>query len=153
MGKLNLEKAKKIVEEFFKKMTFGGTEVDFISQKESALSISLKSDDPQVLIGQEGETLLELQRILGIILKKNTAENFFIDLDINNYKKRKIEYLKELARSSADEVALIKKEKILDCMPAYERRIVHMELAGRSDVISESQGEGRERRIIIRPRP
>jgi len=72
-------------------------------------------------------------------------------LDINDYKKKKNEYLRELARSVADEVSLSKKEKILGPMPPYERRVIHMELAGRSDVVSESIGEGPERRVGVRP--
>jgi len=58
-----------------------------------------------------------------------------------------------LARSLADEVAITKKEKILSSMPAYERRIIHLELAGRSDVTTESIGQEPERRIVIRPYP
>ncbi|PIR71473.1 MAG: hypothetical protein COU43_02475 [Candidatus Nealsonbacteria bacterium CG10_big_fil_rev_8_21_14_0_10_37_25] len=87
--------------------------------------------------------------ILWLIL----TEPFFIDLDINGYKKKKLDYLKELARSLADEVALTKKEKNLPPMAAYERRIIHLELAGRSDVTTESIGEEPERRVVVRPYP
>ena len=78
---------------------------------------------------------------------------FYIDLDINDYKKKKIEYLKETARAVADEVALTKKEKYLPSMPPYERRIIHMELASRSDVTTESIGQEPERKIVIRAYP
>ncbi|PJA84129.1 MAG: hypothetical protein CO145_02195, partial [Candidatus Nealsonbacteria bacterium CG_4_9_14_3_um_filter_37_13] len=71
----------------------------------------------------------------------------------NGYKKKKLDYLKELARSLADEVALTKKEKNLPPMAAYERRIIHLELAGRSDVTTESIGEEPERRVVVRPYP
>jgi spoIIIJ-associated protein len=89
---------------------------------------------------------------LKIILKRKiTTEPFFIDLDISDYKKKKNEYLKELARNTADEVSLSKKEKILPSMSAYERRIIHLELAGRSDVKTESLGQEPDRRIVVRP--
>ena len=57
-----------------------------------------------------------------------------------------------MARSAADEVAITKKEKTLAPMPAYERRIIHLEIINnRSDVITESLGEGAERKVTIKP--
>ena len=152
LDKENLEKAKKIVKEFFQRMTIEG-EIEILSPKEETLSINLKTEDPQILIGEKGQTLFEIQHLLKAILKREISENFYIDLDINDYKKKKIEYLKDLARSVADEVSLTKKERILSPMPAYERRIVHLEIAGRKDVTTESIGQDPERRVVIRPYP
>ena len=148
----DLETIKKITKEFFGKTTFE-VEIEFLPQKDSTIPIHLKIEEPQILIGEGGQTLVEIQHLLKAILKRKISEPFFVDLDINGYKKKKIEYLKELARSLADEVALTKKEKILSPMPAYERRIVHLELAGRSDVTTESIGQEPERRVAIKPYP
>jgi len=152
LSKENLEEIKKITKEFFEKTTFE-VEIEFLPQKELTLPINLKTEEPQILIGEGGQTLAEIQHLLKAILKRRIEENFYIDLDINNYKKKKTEYLKELARNIADEVALTKKEKTLSPMPAYERRIIHLELANRSDVTTESIGQEPERKIIIRPYP
>jgi len=154
LSQIDLEKIKKIVKEFFEKTTFE-IEIEFLSQKDETLPINLKTEEPQILIGEGGQTLLEIQHLLKAILKREitSKENFYIDLDINGYKKKKIEYLKEMAKSMADEVALTKKEKILSAMPAYERRIIHLELASRTDVITESIGEEPERSVIIKPYP
>ena len=148
----NLEEIKKTIEEFFQKTTFE-VEIEFLPQKELTLPINLKTEEPQILIGEGGQTLAEIQHLLKVILKRKITEPFFIDLDINGYKKKKLDYLKELARSLADEVALTKKEKNLPPMAAYERRIIHLELAGRSDVTTESIGQEPERRIVVRPYP
>ena len=161
LSQSNLEEIKKTTEEFFQKTTFE-VEMEFLPQKDLTLPINLKTEEPQILIGEGGQTLAEIQHLLKLILKrtlrqtqgkKSSEEPFFIDLDINDYKKKKAEYLKELARSLADEVALTKKEKELPPMPAYERRIIHLELAGRSDVTTESIGREPERKIVIRPYP
>ncbi len=152
LTKKDLESIKKIVEEFFKKTTFE-VKIEFLPPKEFVLPINLKSEEPQILIGEAGQTLAEIQHLLKAILKRKIKELFFIDLDINNYKKKKIEYLKELARSVADEVVLTKKEKQLAPMPAYERRIIHLELAERKDVTTESIGQEPERKIVVRPYP
>jgi len=147
----NLEKIKKITEEFFQKTTFE-VEVTFFPEKEGTLPIGIKTEEPQILIGEGGQTLVEIQHLLKAILRRKIEETFYIDLDINDYKKKKNEYLKEMARSTADEVSLTKKEKSLAAMPAYERRIIHLELADRTDVITESVGEEPDRKIIIKPR-
>ena len=148
----NLEKVKEITKEFFEKITFE-VEIDFLPQRDSTLPINVETEEPQILIGEKGQTLVEIQRLLKTILKRQIEEEFYIDLDINNYKSKKIEYLKELARSSANEVALTKSERILSPMPAYERRIIHLELAGRPDVTTESIDREPERKVIIRPYP
>ena len=150
MNQQNLEIIKKTAEEFFKKTTFE-VEIEFLPPQELTLPINLKTDEPQILIGEGGQTLVEIQHLLKAMLKRKISEPFFIDLDINGYKKKKVEYLKELAKSIADEVALIKKEKSLAPMPAYERRIIHLELANRQGVTTESIGQEPERRVIIRP--
>jgi len=152
MSPQNLNKIKEIVKEFFEKTTFD-VEIEFLPEKEQTLPINLRVEEPQILIGEGGQTLAEIQHLLKAILRKKIEEPFYIGLDINNYKKKKIEYLKELARSTADEVSLSKKEKALSPMPAYERRIIHMELAGRSDVVTESVGEEPERKIVVKPQP
>ncbi|MBZ9569556.1 hypothetical protein KJA16_01370 [Patescibacteria group bacterium] len=148
----DLKKIKTEIEEFFRKMTID-VKIESSSQKEETLSINLRTEKPQILIGEGGQTLLEIQRLLRVILRRKIKETFFIDLDINDYKKRKIEYLKEMARSIADEVALTKKERILSSMPAYERRIIHLEIADRQDVTSESIGQEPERKVVIKPYP
>ena len=147
----NLEKIKKITKEFFEKITFH-VDIEFPSQSEQTVPIKVTSDSPQILIGERGQTLVEIQYLLKIILKKNINEDFYIDLDINEYKKKKTEYLKELARSIADEVSLMKKEKAMPSMPAYERRIIHMELAKREDVVTESFGNEPDRRLLVKPK-
>ncbi len=149
--KQELKKIKKETEEFFKKMSF---EVEVsLSFQEETLKIDLRSEDPRVLIGEKGKILVDLQRILRTILNRKLDQTFFIDLDINDYKKKKIRYLKELAREAADDVILTKKEKVLPPMSAYERRIVHLELADRRNVTTQSIGEEPERRVVIRPYP
>src|SRR4030042_6541174 len=136
----DIEIIKKTVKEFFEKTTFN-VEVGVLPEKEGTVPISLKTEDPQILIGEGGQTLTEIQHLLKAILRRKITEVFYIDLDVNDYKKQKKEYLKELAVSTADEVALSKKQKELPAMSAYERRIIHMELVERGDVVTESTGE------------
>lgn len=154
MTPINLEKIKKVSQDFFTK-TGLTIEIEVAAPENNTVPINLKMEEPQILIGERGQTLAEIQHLLKTILKKQITadEPFYINLDINDYKKKKIEYLKEIARNTADEVALTKKEKHLLPMPSYERRIIHLELASRSDVITESIGQEPERKVVIRSYP
>lgn len=84
----NLESIKKIIAEFFEKITFE-VEVEVSPQDGSTLLVSIKTDEPQILIGQGGQTLFEIQHILRAILRKKISasaepEGFlYVDLDIN----------------------------------------------------------------------
>lgn len=150
LTKEQLLKIEEEAKEFFKKITFE-VDVELLPQKEQTVCINLTSDAPQILIGEKGQTLMEIQQVLSAILKRKIQEPFFIDIDINDYKKRKIEYLKETAKILADEAVLTKEEKWLPSMPAYERRIIHLELSERADVTTESIGREPERKIVIKP--
>ena len=147
----NLEIIKKTIEEFFKKTGFEVV-LESLLEEDKTINVNLKTEEPQILIGEAGQTLNEIQYLLKIILKKQIKEHFYLDIDINDYKKKKIEFLKEKAFLVADEVSLTKKEKELALMSAYERRIIHLVLSERQDIITESIGRGYERRIIIKPR-
>lgn len=152
MDQLNIEQIKKTVQDFFKAMDLGA-EVKFQNIQGSNILVDLKMEDPQLLIGEGGQTLQDTQRLLRIILRKKAKPELplYVDLDINGYKKKKIDSLKEMAKTVADEVAITKKEKSLPIMSAYERRVVHAELASRNDVATGSIGQEPERRIVVRP--
>lgn len=142
---------KSIVEKFFEKAGFP-VSVEISNPEEGIVQAKIKTDEPKILIGQNGQTLTEIQHLLRIIIKKSHENPVQFDLDINEYKKKKTEYLRETARTVADEVFLSKKDHIFEPMSSYERRVIHMELANRSDVVTESIGEGEERRIVIKPK-
>ena len=162
-----IDKIKEAVEEFFGKMTVvvSSTEISVSSEKKDSqdekdqpeddrdiVNLEIKLDEPQILIGQQGQTLFETQRLLKNVLNRRLQKIFYLNLDINSYKKKKVEYLKDVAKEIADQVALSKEAKALQPMSAYERRIVHAELSGREDVVTESQGDGLDRHIVIKPK-
>ncbi|MGD0576463.1 MAG: R3H domain-containing nucleic acid-binding protein [Candidatus Staskawiczbacteria bacterium] len=158
LEKAQIEKIKNEAEEFFVKMTIPVLSMEAVVSSVEAdkaaevVNLDVKLEEPQILIGQGGQTLFEIQRLLKTILNKKLQKVFYFNLDINDYKKKKIEYLKSLAKELADQVSLTKEEKSLLPMPSYERRIIHAELAERTDVLTESKGDGFDRHIVIKPR-
>jgi len=154
----DIKKIKEIVEEFFEKMTTTPTAIETNkavaenSEISDIVNLDITIEEPQILIGEKGQTLFEIQRLLRAILTKKIQKIFYLNLDINGYKQSKTEYLKRTAKELADEVFLNKEEKTLPPMSAYERRIIHSELSSRADITTESQGEGTDRHIVIKPR-
>ena len=146
------KKVQKIAQEFTQKMSIIA-KVD-VSIKEDIINISFSSPDSAILIGKYGETLLALQYILNIIIQKETDFSFKnrILVDIDDYKKNQDERLREYAREIAKKVVEYQRAEILKAMTSYERRIVHLELADDDKIVTESIGEGLERRIMIKPK-
>ncbi|MDD5696508.1 MAG: hypothetical protein PHO90_00850 [Candidatus Pacebacteria bacterium] len=148
------ELIEEIVKDFFNR---AGSEADIkkISLEESdgreVLMINLKTKEANIFIGKQGLVLSDIQLLLRKIIKKKTDRDFFLNLDIDDYKKYKEDYIREMAQSAADEAIGQKEKKELPLAAAFDRRIVYLELSKRSDVKVESVGEGEERRIIITP--
>lgn len=72
-------------------------------------------------------------------------------VDVNHYRRERERLIVELARAAARKASMIGEPVDLPPMNAYERRLVHTELAVRPDVETESLGEGRNRYVIVRP--
>ncbi len=83
-----------------------------------------------------------------ITKKENQPPAFF---DVNNYRRERENIIIELARAAARKAVATKEEISLPAMNSYERRIIHVELASRPDVATESVGAGRSRYVVIRP--
>jgi spoIIIJ-associated protein len=152
----DLEAIRARVEEFFQKMAMPAQEVsasiDGHQSPKEMVAVEITVPEPQMIIGKEGQTLFELNRLLRIMLNKALGKEFYVSVDINHYKKKKHEHLKELAAQAADEVAMNGREMVLPPMSSYERRIVHAELASRHDIATESRGEGPDRQVVIKPK-
>jgi len=122
-----------------------------VSQKdEESVAVDITCEDPQLYIGEKGQTMAEILFILKSMVRKKLGSPVFVVLDINDYRKNKEHYVKELARTTADEVSLLKDPRELPPMNPAERRLVHMELQERGDIETESIGEGYERRVVVR---
>ncbi len=114
------------------------------------ICILIESIDTAHLIGYKGKTIDALQSTINSIIQKEEKDTTKVFVDVNGYKIKKEEILKNLARKMADNVVKFKKVIKLEPMSAYERMIVHSEIADRKDVETESIGEEPLRRVIIK---
>lgn len=114
--------------------------------------VSIETNDAGRLIGFKGETLDALQFLVNLIANRDAGDNYKrVIVDVAGWRKSKEGDLERRARVWADEVLQSGKEIELDPMPSWQRRIVHMVISDVEGVESESQGEGRDRHLVIKP--
>lgn len=119
--------------------------------------LSIKSDDPRKLIGMHGDTVHAIDHVVKKIVEKQTArpeaegrEEAHFLVDVNDYRTRQIQDLQTKALMMAERARSFQYDVEMSPMSAYERLIVHTTLQNAPNVKTESQGEGRSRRVVIR---
>ena len=145
---------KKITAEILQKMTFENFKISIASKNDAEgenFVINIETPESNLLIGQYGATLAALQHALRLLVRRQTEERFRFLADVNHYLQAKTDSLAEMAIETAKQVIRDKKPVVLRPMSAYERRLVHLELAGNENVKTESIGEGADRKVVIRP--
>ncbi|MBU6370742.1 MAG: KH domain-containing protein [Patescibacteria group bacterium] len=111
----------------------------------------IRTKDSGVLIGEAGETLSALSHIVRRITEKNgTHGDVEFSLDVNDYKAGMIDKLKIKANMLAERSRGMRADVELEPMSSYERLVVHGTLAGAPGVKTESIGEGKNRRVVIK---
>ena len=103
------------------------------------------------LIGRRGETLAALQYITRLITSRELQRRSEVVVDISGYKARRAQTLHALALRMADEAVERNRTVSLEPMPPHERRIIHLALRQREDVVTRSVGEGAARKVTIVP--
>jgi spoIIIJ-associated protein len=144
-----LEEAKRVLEELLRLMEVPGT-VEVATGGETA-RLNVRGSDLGVLIGRRGEKLASLQHIVNLIVAKKEGEYHRIAVDVENYRGRREEQLRDVADRAAKRVLQTGKIIQLEPMPAIERRIVHMALVENPKVRTQSVGVEPNRRIVILP--
>jgi spoIIIJ-associated protein len=104
------------------------------------------------LIGRKGERLSALQHIVNLMLSRQMGEWTRVLVDVEGYRGRREQQLREIALRAADKVIESGKMLQLEPMPALERRWIHLTLRGHASVGTQSIGEEPNRRIVIIPR-
>lgn len=144
-----LEEAKAVLEELLRLMDLAGT-VEITMGTETA-KLNVKGSELGVLIGRRGEKLASLQHLVNLIVARREGQHNRIAVDVENYRGRREEQLRDVAVRAAERVQKTGKIIQLEAMPAVERRIVHMALVENPRVRTQSVGVDPNRRIVILP--
>ena len=114
--------------------------------------LDIQGPDLGILIGRRGKTLFALQYLVNLILSKRCRSRVKVFVDVEGYRRRRQDSLKALALRMADQVRSSGQKVTLEAMPPHERRIVHLALQSHPHVLTESFGEGENRKVIIAPK-
>jgi len=149
------EKDKKIVqkttEELLRVLKVEGT-FKLAAIEEESLDIILETKDSGIVIGRHGDVLESLQLILSLCITKRAGRFIRVSVEVGDYKKNRIEWLKGFAQQTKEKVLEQNREIAIPNLRSWERRVVHLFLQDDKEVLSESQGEGRDRVLVIKSR-
>jgi spoIIIJ-associated protein len=118
----------------------------------SSVGLNILGDDLGILIGRRGQTMVSLQHVVRLIVSHKIQSRIPIVLDVEGYKQRRCEGLRDLAMRLAEQVNNRKMPFTMEPMSAFERRVIHLALADHPDVVTESTGFGESRKVVITPK-
>ena len=129
-----------------------GYAVEIRHADEDEVAVDVTGGDPGKIIGRGGRTLSALEYLTNAVVNRAEEDrNVRVNVDVGGYKERRDDRLRNEARKAAARVRKTGFAVELDPMNAGERRVIHMALADDPSVKSESSGEGRDRRVVVKP--
>lgn len=118
----------------------------------NAVKVKINSKDSGLLIGRHGGTIEALQVIIAAMGQKAAGKWVRVVCNVGDYRERREETLVQVAVNTAKKAKFSGEAQILENLLPAERRIVHMALAEDKELETFSEGEGEERRLIIKPK-
>lgn len=146
----SIQFAKKYIEDV---LSFFGLNTDVYATSEDGEVVELHVPSTHLngfLIGQNAETLRALQYTVSMALRNSGKEVSRVNLDVADYKKQRAHHLEEIAIAWLEDVKRSGKPKHLEPMNSADRRTIHR-MAGEYGLITESEGFGRDRHIVVKP--
>lgn len=141
--------AKKYLEDL---LSFFGLNTDvYATSDDEVIELNIPSTHLNgFLIGQRGETMRSLQFLVSQALRQQGYEFVRVNVDVADYKKQRAERLAKTAEDWIKQVKDSGEQLELKPMSAADRRIVH-KVASEAGLMTESIGEGRDRRVVLKP--
>lgn len=150
----DLERAKDVLTEILRRMGIEAT-VD-AREEEERIILDVKGSETALVIGKKGATLDSLQFLVGRVVHRGidsdaagTAKPIVVDAE--DYRSRRAESLVALAHRLSEKAIRTRRVVEVDPMSAHDRRIIHLALGAVPGVMTRSEGEGAERRLLIIP--
>ena len=123
--------------------------VSIESADEEGAAIAVSGEGLGLIIGRHGDVLDAVQHLAGLAANHGRSGYYRITVDIENYRAKRAETLRQLARRMAEKTLKYRRNNTLEPMNAYERRIIHTEVQGIEGVTTYSIGSDADRRIVI----
>lgn len=149
--KSTVDQIESIVKDLLGKMMVEAN-VIVTEENENSYKVQIETPESGLLIGYHGEVINSLQLILGIFLYRQLGKWQRVIVDVGDYREKREEVVKKLAEEKAAEVTTTGTPVSLPYLSPLERRIIHMALSENPNVESYSEGEGKDRHIVLKPR-
>jgi spoIIIJ-associated protein len=146
-----IEAIKSIIQDLLNHLEVKATFSVFKGEEDS-VAIQLETDQPGVLIGYHGETLSAIQLIVSMITYRKFGEWTRILVNVGDYRERRKEVLERMALAVAQRAKFSGQSQALPPMSPFERRIIHLALADDPELETVSEGEGKDRHVVIKPK-
>jgi len=143
------EMIKKTAGELLQLLETGKVKTSLEKDEDGVFRLVIDAKDSGILIGYHGENIDALQLMLGLIVYKKLGSWQRVVVDIGDWRQKREEQLKRIALSAAQKVKFSKEQVIIPYLNAAERRVVHLALAEHPNIETRSDGEGRERKLIV----
>ena len=148
---LTEKRAKEVLGEMLRLMKIGFHEIT-AARTEERVIVDVRTDESNVLIGKNGQTLEAIEHILTLMLSRDKATRTRITVDTEHYRKNHEERLQSMGKKAADDVRQSGHVFRFDIMPSRDRRIIHVYLKDDPDVETFSEGEGPFRKVGLKPK-
>ncbi len=116
------------------------------------VKLQVYGEELGLLIGKGGKILDALSLIVHTAVNKDKTEKVPVYVDVQDYRKRKEEKFLQIAKSMAEKAVRTGRPQTLEAMTARERRLIHIAFKEHPQVMTESVGEGMNRRVVILPK-
>ena len=123
-----------------------------ITREDENIRIKISGEDAGAVIGYRGEVLDAVQYLALWIANKSVKEFIRVSIDAEGYRERRKETLKRLAERLARKAVKTGRREVLEPMNPFDRRIIHTALQNYEGVQTESEGEGKDRHVVIIPK-
>jgi spoIIIJ-associated protein len=113
--------------------------------------IDIEGEDAGLIIGRRGETLRAFQFVVNMIVGRQFEDAGSVVVDVEQYRERRQRQVRSMAQRAAERASSSGQSVTMDPMTAADRRVVHMTLEDDRSVMTESSGEGQDRRVTVSP--
>lgn len=152
MKKEEIKKVNSAVEELFTNLDIiAKVKVDF-DKVANLINVQIDSEEAANLIGFHGETLRALQLMISFLVHKTLGNWIKVLVNVGDYRQKREEQLRRLAMNLAMKAKFSGEPQAVPNLLASERRTIHLILADHPDVYTQSEGEGKQRQLTIRPK-
>ncbi|MCF0108737.1 MAG: KH domain-containing protein [Erysipelotrichaceae bacterium] len=121
-----------------------------IIQNEEEFKVKLNAENNAVLIGKNGQTLQAINTVVRSAVNSKFKHRFIVYVDVNEYKNSRYSKLRKMAFRIGKTVQRTKVDASLDPMPNDERKVIHQALTNMKNIKTESEGEGKNRHLVIK---